>query len=633
MRLPVASIIAPFALCLSLFHAPLPVFAKARKVPPKPPVKIAPDAVLAPAWVLVDPATGRVLESKNPHQRMFPASTTKTMTALLAIESGKLDQTVTIGPNPPKTGEQSINLMQGEQFLLRDLVRAALIKSANDSCVAIAEAVAGDVPTFVKMMNAKAKELGAKDTHFCNPHGLHDPNHYTTAYDLALIARAAMQHPEFNEITRTRQTAIHGNWKIGALRPLLNRNRLLLRWAQCDGVKTGYTRQAGRCLIASATQLDSTTQEPWRLLSVVLHAPDSWHDAQALLQYHGFAHYKPFIAARSGEEVGETTVANGSSVKAVLPQNVVLTLRSGEQESLTREMNWDELSAPLQAGQVIGHLNYFAQGRKVAVLPVVAQNDVPASHLAGIMASGLRAASPLRGLNHLSLLQWPSTAGLMVSSLLLMGVTLLWGGLKGGRKQPNEKQQPTGRPNSGQASKSKLSQRQSASRQKGNRPTDSRQSDSRQSDFRQRDGRSNPKSADGARRAPSAGIRQPQREGQSEPQRAERDAARNEQPHNDQSRNSSRHVPHSRAARQAQQSRHSAPGSIHQQRQHKKPENHDDSEEQPCLGAQFIARFLDEENQTATLNAEIEQHRDDKFNGGRDFDPDFADNPKPRSRW
>ncbi len=124
-----------------------------------------------------------------------------------------------IGPNPPKTGEQSILLMQGEQFVLRDLVRAAMIKSANDSCVAIAEAVAGDVPTFVKMMNEKAKELGAKNTHFCNPHGLHDANHYTTAYDLALIAQAAMQHPEFNEMTRTQQAAYSRQLENRAVAP------------------------------------------------------------------------------------------------------------------------------------------------------------------------------------------------------------------------------------------------------------------------------------------------------------------------------------------------------------------------------------------------------------------------------
>ena len=567
MRLPVLPFIAPFALFLQTVLPAAPVQAR---VAPKASVQappVAPDAVLAPAWILMDPATGRVLESKNAHQRMFPASTTKTMTALLAIESGKLDEVVRIGPNPPKTGEQSILLMQGEQFVLRDLVRAALIKSANDSCVAIAEAVAGDVPTFVKMMNEKAKELGAKNTHFCNPHGLHDANHYTTAYDLALIAQAAMQHPEFNEITRTQQADIHGNWKIGPSRPLVNRNRLLFRWAQCDGVKTGYTRQAGRCLIASATQIDATTKEPWRLLSVVLHAPDSWHDAQALLQYHGFAQFKPLMVARSGEEIGETAVQNGGHVTAVLPQTAILTLRDDEKSALTREVKWDELSAPLQAGQVVGHLDYFANGQKVAALPLVAQNAVSVSRLAAVMPAGLNAASNFK--NYFSLPQWPTPNSLMAPGLVLFGLTLLWGGLRGtgksGRKQSYEKRQSPARRAAPNQTPNRPNQNNS------NRRTNSNAADDNQQNASQRTTQQRP----------------------SQPRTAQQRTAQQ------------RTATHSRAARQAQQFRHSAPGSIQKERQRNRTVSgaaSDKKADERCLGEQFIARFLTEESNADITN-------------------------------
>jgi len=172
------------------------------------------NVVQAQAYILVDVSSGRVLAQRNADARMFPASTTKTMTALVALKHGNLDSVVSIGPNPASTGEQSVYLLEGEQFRLRDLVRAAMIKSANDSCVAIAEGVAGTVPQFVDLMNKEAKKVGARHTHFVNPHGLHDPNHYTTARDLSLIARAAMEYPFFNRTIRTRETTIHGNAKI-----------------------------------------------------------------------------------------------------------------------------------------------------------------------------------------------------------------------------------------------------------------------------------------------------------------------------------------------------------------------------------------------------------------------------------
>src|SRR5690606_8441246 len=260
--------------------------------------------------------------------------TTKIMTALLAIESGKLDQTFTIGPNPPKVGESSLYLEEGEVFTLGTLVQATLTKSANDGCVAIAEAVSGSVPAFVKLMNLKAKQLGAYNTHFTNTNGLHHPDHYTTASDLAIITRAALKDPFFNTTVAIKKMTLHGNKRIPQ-RIFYNHNRLLMHWEKADGVKTGYTRQAGKCLVATATATDPATGHKWRLLSVVLHAPNSWSDSINLLQRHGFDQFQPVRVAEAGKVLSEVKIQGGSRVaEAISTEELWLPLRQGEKEHL-----------------------------------------------------------------------------------------------------------------------------------------------------------------------------------------------------------------------------------------------------------------------------------------------------------
>jgi len=353
-----------------------------------------PRPISAGSYVLMDVDTGRVLEGKLEHKRMFPASTTKTMTALVAIESGELDRIYRIGSNPPKTGEQSAYLMEGEQLSLRDLVRAAMIKSANDSCVAIAEAVAGSVPEFADMMNRKAKSVGAFDTHFVNPHGLHNPKHYTTAYDLALIARAAMKNEFFNKTVKTREYSIPGSPKMGGKRLLHNKNRLLFRWAECDGVKTGYTKQAGRCLIASATRINPVTKKPWRLVSVVMHSSDSWSDSANLLLHKGFSAYRPVTVAKADEVMATVPVSGGAgNAIAVTERGVQIPLRGDERNSLKHKVQFWAPRAPVAKGQRLGFLTYTAEGRKVAKIELVAQNAVEPS-LVGRIIPGAGSIMP-----------------------------------------------------------------------------------------------------------------------------------------------------------------------------------------------------------------------------------------------
>lgn len=340
---------------------------------------LAKNKVEAPAYILMDLDSGRILAQKNAHQRRPPASTTKIMTALLAIESGKLDQTFTIGPNPPKIGESSMYLEEGEVFTLGTLVQATMTKSANDGTVAIAEAVSGSVPEFVELMNLKAKQLGAHDTHFVNTSGLHHKDHYTTASDLAIIARAALKDPFFNSTVAIKKMTLHGNKRIPQ-RIFYNHNRLLLHWDKCDGVKTGYTRQAGKCLVATATEIDEKTGHKWRLLSVVLHAPNSWSDSINLLQRHGFDAFRPVRVAEAGKVLSEVKIQGGASVaEAIATEELWLPLRLGEKAHLKMTVHPLERSAPIEKGQIVAYISWTKDGHKLAALPLVAKDAVERS--------------------------------------------------------------------------------------------------------------------------------------------------------------------------------------------------------------------------------------------------------------
>lgn len=380
-----------------------------------------PDPITAQAYFLLDVDTGRVLAQKNANQQLFPASTTKMMTCLVAVENAPLNKIITVSQRAANTGESGIGVLAGEQFTLSDLIQAALIKSANDACVAIAEGVGGSQDAFVKMMNAKAKELGCRNTHFMNPHGLHDPNHYTTAHDLAVIGKALLREPYLDRVVREKTAVIHGNWKIGPTRLLINRNKLLFRWPACDGLKTGYTRQAGNTLVASATMPDPETQRPWRLLGVVMKCGGgrSWPDCQHLIEQEGFQVYRPQTVVKANEVLHTGLIPGGAiELQAVTPSETRLPMRGRERETLQRRVNMFQMTAPVQQGQPVGHVEYFAeaggQRRRIADLPLVALNTVPQTVLAR--------AFPSVG-NHMALLS--PTARLAIYGVLCLGAAFL----------------------------------------------------------------------------------------------------------------------------------------------------------------------------------------------------------------
>ena len=272
-------------LALLVALAPASAAAPVRSSSPRPPraSPAEPFRLTATAAVLMDAASGQVLFDRSPSLVWPPASTTKIMTALVALERGHLDTPIEISPAAARFRIGSVlGLPAGARVPLRDLLYAMMLSSANDVAVAVAEGIGGSVPAFAALMNERAAQLGATQTHFTSPHGLYDRNNVSTAYDLALIAQAAMHYFTFREIVHTRRWLFsvpgrHSRW-------LINHNKLLAWYPGADGVKTGYVHQSGHTLVASATRNNL------HLIAVLLNPRDLWGDASRLLDY-GFAHY------------------------------------------------------------------------------------------------------------------------------------------------------------------------------------------------------------------------------------------------------------------------------------------------------------------------------------------------------
>lgn len=262
--------------------------------------------VIAGSAAVIDAFTGEFLFLKNENAIQYPASSTKILTALLVIEAGDLDKPVTVDISDTKVEPTKLDLKPGEQYTRRQLIYGLMLKSANDVAMALARDNAGSVEAFAAKMTRRATELGATNSHFANPNGLHDPSHYTTAHDLALIARAAMEQPFFRQVVAT----IYYTWKspTGVVEQLRNHNRLLRHFAGCNGLKTGYTRAAQQVLVSSALI------EGHEVISVVLHTdkPGIWEDSKALLTY-GLIKVgcPPGVIARNSERPSEKEDSSG----------------------------------------------------------------------------------------------------------------------------------------------------------------------------------------------------------------------------------------------------------------------------------------------------------------------------------
>lgn len=325
-------------------------------------------SINAKAFVLMDPISGRILLEKNSQEKMAMASTTKIMTAIVALEKGDLQSQIRVSPRAASIGGSSFYLKPGDVLTLEDMLFGLLLPSGNDAAVAIAEHIAGTEDKFVQMMNQKALELGALNTHFTNPHGLDDPEHYTTAVDLAVISRYALKNIKFREIVQTKTKEI----KYGDIdKQIFNTNRLLWEFEGADGIKTGYTGKAGRCLVATAKN------NGFHLLSVVLGSQNHFEDSKKLLNY-GFENYKLKNIISKNNYLTTVNVENGVIKTVDLIAKDSITLPIEESENIKFKLIVPKkIKAPVFKGEEVGQVQVYIDDDLVTSTSLITAKDVP----------------------------------------------------------------------------------------------------------------------------------------------------------------------------------------------------------------------------------------------------------------
>jgi D-alanyl-D-alanine carboxypeptidase (penicillin-binding protein 5/6) len=327
-------------------------------------------AASAKAAVLIEEQTGAVLYAQNETAPLPMASTTKVMTALMVLEYGHLDEVVVTGRNAFGVPGSSIYLSLGEKLTLEQMLYGLMLASGNDAAVAIAEHIGGSVDNFCRKMTERASELGCKDTVFMTPHGLPNKIHHTTAYDLALIAREAMKYPLFRKIVSTQRATIPWEGRT-YLRILNNKNRLLSSYEGATGIKTGYTRAAGRCLVFGAER------DGLEVVGVVLNCPN-WFDEAAKVMDYGFANYRYLLMLKDGEQVRSLPVTDGEEkeVSILLQGDLAAPVALEEWPQMEFDLP-DSLAAGVLEGQVVGTARLTLNNRILVERPLIAANGVP----------------------------------------------------------------------------------------------------------------------------------------------------------------------------------------------------------------------------------------------------------------
>ena len=348
-----------------------------------------PPQIMGSTACVIDLATGTIIYDKEKDVRRPPASTTKIMTAILALEKLPLDSQIVIDDEVIVTGGNTLSFKDGEIISVRDLLYGLLLYSANDAAVALAKAVSGATSDFVNLMNERAKELGALNTTFKNPHGLTEEGHLSTAYDIAVLARKAMENKTFREIVSTDSYTIQGNF-LSEERKIFNTNLLVYddetmitvngqeRPAKYDGaigIKTGFTLAAGNCLVAAAEKNGTT------FISVVLNSGEleRFSDSILLMDW-GYLNYRSMLAVDQGELAGKVKVVKGEIIKADLEaaESCYLLLPNDAADSVvTRKIIIDgDLEAPVTKGTNAGRIEVYEGDRKVREIDLVVAEDI-----------------------------------------------------------------------------------------------------------------------------------------------------------------------------------------------------------------------------------------------------------------
>lgn len=337
----------------------------------------------AKSAILLEPTTGEIIFEKNSHEKLHPASMTKMMSMLLIIEAIEnevisWDEMVTVSDNAAGMGGSQILLEVGEQMSVQDLFKGIAVASGNDAVVALAEKIGGSEAIFVDMMNERAKELGLTDTHFKNPHGLDDDDHYSSAYDMAMIGKELVKHEKVLEFTKIYEDYLRQNTdrKIW----LVNTNKLVRFYEGVDGLKTGYTASAGYCLTATAKKGSS------RFLAVAMGEPDSKTRNQEISEMldYAFAQYEVEIMLDKDSVIKTIEVEKGKNKFVdLVPLNEVsfLNKKGTNKKNATYEISIDKVKAPVKEGDIVGNLKIKEDENVIREVPITVRESVEKCNL------------------------------------------------------------------------------------------------------------------------------------------------------------------------------------------------------------------------------------------------------------
>jgi serine-type D-Ala-D-Ala carboxypeptidase (penicillin-binding protein 5/6) len=339
----------------------------------------APVNISSKSAILMDVGSGQILFEKNSHEKLPPASVTKVMTMLLAVEALdngkiKLDDEVQISERASEMGGSQIFLEPGETQKVDDLLKGIAVASANDACVAMAEFIAGSEEEFVAMMNNKAKQLGMKDTNFANTNGLPIENHYTSAHDIAIMSRELLKHDKITKyLTTWMDQIVVGKKKVSI--GLANTNKMIKHYQGATGVKTGFTQEAKYCLSASAKRGET------HLVAATLGAPttqERFKDASSLLSY-GFANYESAKLCSKDDKVATLTLdkADNNKVDLVAKDNLTALIKKGESKDFTKKIEVSKnIELPVKAGTTLGTMSVYKGEKQVGKIDLINQNDI-----------------------------------------------------------------------------------------------------------------------------------------------------------------------------------------------------------------------------------------------------------------
>jgi len=330
----------------------------------------SPPEISAQNAIMIEANSGEVLYEKHAEEKAYPASITKIMTALLAIENGTLDKKVKVSGNASGIEGSSIYLETGEKIPLRDLIYGLMLRSGNDAAIAISEEIGGNTNNFVIMMNKRARELGAFNTHFANPNGLHNPDHYTTAKDMALIAMAAMKNPEFKKVAGTKTWVTDRG--EGKYNYFYNKNKVVYQYNGGTGIKIGYTKAAGRTLVASSEK------NGMELICVVMNAPNWFQDTYKLMDY-AYSQYETVKITAGQRPIKAVKIRGGNKSFAQIgsEEDILCPVKKGTDSKISIVYVLpDHPKAPVSRWQEAGHLKIYVNGKYLFSKPLYYLEDI-----------------------------------------------------------------------------------------------------------------------------------------------------------------------------------------------------------------------------------------------------------------